>query len=130
MADENSNRKRWIDRVPQGSAPLVAGGIGIGTLLSTVLHSRPDIVPVVVSWGPGIVVLAIGAFFVQSLATPFIQSQAAIAQNMGDLAGAIRQSLNRDDDVREAVRTLTAHMEKQHEAVIREIREMRETNGQ
>lgn len=102
---------------PIGSLAIGGAGLTIGTILGAVIQGQPEIVQTVASWGPGVLILAGFGW----LARPFIQAHHEMAANVGRLGEAIRENLRRDDDVRDAVRSLAAKMDKHQEIVLQHI---------
>jgi hypothetical protein len=110
-----------------GGAALTGAGIGIGTVLGAVLQDQPEVIAAMVNWGPGLIIVLGAGWFAQRFLPPVIAAQQQMATNVGELAGAIKANLSRDDDVRDAVRSLAAKMDRHHEVVLNHIQRSKET---
>lgn len=110
---------------PQGTVKSsgVAGvtGVGLGVILMTLLDGRPELVQQIVGWGPGIAMVGAFVWMAQKFVPPLLATQQEMTGNIGQLAGAIQANLCRDDDVREAVCSIAAKLDRHHELVLDHI---------
>jgi len=64
----------------------------------------------VFSWGPGVLILFGFLWMARTYGPPLIAAQQDAARNMGELSATIRGSLEREEDVRMAIRTLASEV--------------------
>ena len=93
------------------TAVPAAAGLGLGAVLATLLQGSPELVQQVAAWGPAIVVLAGGGWFMARLAPPFVAAQQQIALSLQGLTAAIQERFRQEDDVRMAVRALAGKVD-------------------
>jgi len=133
-SDQSRAREQAVNPKPNGRGKLTAVTAVTGASLvvlmvelarSGALEQYKDLIAPLIGWGPGLLVLAGFLWLANSYAPPLIEAQAKMARNMGELAGAIRENLGRDDDVRDSLRTVAAKLDRQHEAVVGFIQEIR-----
>lgn len=109
-------------------ASMASAGIGAVAVVMALLKEQPLVVQKVMDWSLTVIILAFVALVVPRLLAPFIAAQERIARGqehmadqVGDLTGAVRDSLSRDYDVRAAMREMSAEFT----TLVRELREWR-----
>ena len=113
------------------AAPVALAG-GIGALLMSLLQSNPAIIAQVSAWGPAFVFLIAAVWLVDRHVPPFVDAQRQIAGSLAALSSTVSQRIGEEDDVRLAVRTLSAQIERNRDEMrvdIRELGKMIAANG-
>jgi len=127
MSDPSRDSNGAVAPRPNGNgrlspAPAAALGAGIMTVVLTLLQGQPELIARVVDWGPGVIVLGGFMWLANRWAGPLVESQQRMAANMGEMAGALRENLNKDEDVRGTLRVLAGNVNEMREELREHLR--------
>ena len=94
-AQQQAKSEARFDGAVVKTGPL-AGGVGLGVLLMTLLENRPEVLAQVMAWGPGLVVIGGMLLLAHRWAGPLISSQieaAATQREMGANLARLAQAV-------------------------------------